>query len=150
MRVLVAVGFLVVIGVLAIAVLADYDPHDLVPTILISEFLTGFASFFFHAGARNVDLRRGSGQVHTALTLAVFSVVGVAIGVNIVLEISNAALTKLIGAHGDLARMIRGRACDGIDLTLCYGQTVANRSAPAESVPHVPLPPQPVSTPRTT
>jgi uncharacterized membrane protein YfcA len=80
-----------------ILLLAGFDPHDLVPSILISEFLSGFASFYFHTEARNVDLRRGSHHLRTALTLAVFSVIGVALGVAVAVSISKTALTRVIG-----------------------------------------------------
>jgi uncharacterized membrane protein YfcA len=80
-----------------ILLLAGFSPHDLVPSILISEFLSGFASFYFHSEARNVDLRHGSPHPRTAVTLAAFSVIGVVTGVAIAVNISKVALMRLIG-----------------------------------------------------
>ncbi len=80
-----------------VLLLAGYDPHQLVPTILVSEFLSGFASFFFHAEAGNVTLGKQSPHIRVAGTLALFSVIGVVAGVELALNISKEMLTRLIG-----------------------------------------------------
>jgi uncharacterized membrane protein YfcA len=74
-----------------------YDPLQLVPTILVSEFLSGFAAFFFHAEAGNISVRRGSTHVRTGLLLAACSVVGVAAGVQLALNVSKIMLNRIIG-----------------------------------------------------
>ncbi|NQU26654.1 MAG: sulfite exporter TauE/SafE family protein [Candidatus Marinimicrobia bacterium] len=74
-----------------------YDPLQLVPTILFSEFLSGFASSYFHHDTGNVDFTRRSKDFRTALLLALGSVVGVAIGVNIAVQIPTAILNIAIG-----------------------------------------------------
>ena len=80
-----------------VLLIVGYDPHQLVPTVLVSEFLSGFAAFFFHAEAGNVRPVRGSIHLHAASTLAVFSVVGVAVGVNLALSISKTVLMQIVG-----------------------------------------------------
>jgi len=80
-----------------VLLLAGFEPHQLVPTILVSEFLSGFASFFFHAEAGNVRLGRDSVHLRSAVLLALFSVVGVIAGVRLAVSISAATLTRLIG-----------------------------------------------------
>lgn len=74
-----------------------YDPLQLVPTILFSEFLSGFASSYFHHDTGNVDFTRRSKDFRTALLLALGSVVGVAIGVNIAVQIPTNILKISIG-----------------------------------------------------
>lgn len=74
-----------------------FHPLDLVPTILVSEFLSGFAASYFHHDSGNVDFRRGSKDLQVGLLLAVGSVVGVAIGVNLALEIPTKLLKLVIG-----------------------------------------------------
>ena len=80
-----------------VLLIAGYDPLQLVPTILISEFLSGFASFFFHTEAGNVSMKRGSIHIRVAATLALFSIIGVVAGVQLALNISKLTLTRLIG-----------------------------------------------------
>jgi len=79
-----------------VLLLFGYAPLDLVPTILVSEFLSGFAASLFHSEAGNVNLRRGR-HLKTAALLSVFSLVGVALGVELALRISRSLLTLVIG-----------------------------------------------------
>ncbi|MCF7824699.1 MAG: sulfite exporter TauE/SafE family protein [Candidatus Marinimicrobia bacterium] len=74
-----------------------YEPLALVPTILLSEFLSGFASSYFHHESGNVDFSRQSKDLRNAMLLALGSVVGVAIGVNIAIQIPTHILKLLIG-----------------------------------------------------
>jgi uncharacterized membrane protein YfcA len=80
-----------------VLLIAGYDPHQLVPTVLVSEFLSGFAAFCFHAEAGNVRPVRGSTHLHAASTLAFFSVVGVVAGVNLALGVPEIVLMRLVG-----------------------------------------------------
>ena len=59
-----------------------YEPLDLVPSVLFSEFLSGFAASHFHHDAGNVDLSPGGHESRVALLLALGSVVGVVTGVS--------------------------------------------------------------------
>lgn len=89
-----------------ILLLAGFEPHELVPTILVSEFLSGFAAFFFHAEAGNVRLDSRSVHLRSGMTLSVFSVVGVLAGVNLALNLSKIVLTRLIGGVILLAGLV--------------------------------------------
>lgn len=74
-----------------------FQPLELVPTILLSEFLSGFASSYFHHDSGNVDFSRRSRDSRIALLLALGSVVGVSIGVSIAVEIPTHLLKLFIG-----------------------------------------------------
>ncbi|MBU8869401.1 MAG: sulfite exporter TauE/SafE family protein [Gemmatimonadales bacterium] len=74
-----------------------YSPLQLIPSVLFSEFLSGFASSYFHHDAGNVDFSRRTKDSRIALLLALGSVVGVAIGVSIAVEIPAIVLKLLIG-----------------------------------------------------
>lgn len=74
-----------------------YAPLELVPTILVSELLSGFSASFFHHGAGNVDLSRGSGHLRSASILAACSVVGVLLGVELAFTLSKDLLKTVIG-----------------------------------------------------
>ncbi len=74
-----------------------FQPLELVPTILLSEFLSGFASSYFHHESGNVDFSRRSRDSRIALLLALGSVVGVSVGVSIAVEIPAHVLKLFIG-----------------------------------------------------
>lgn len=74
-----------------------YEPQDIVPTILLSELLSGFAASFFHNEIKNVELSfRGRDFVPAAI-LAGGSVVGVTAGVLVALNVPKAVLNLGIG-----------------------------------------------------
>lgn len=75
-----------------------YEPLQLVPSILFSEFLSGFASSYFHHDAGNVDLSRRSPEHRIALLLAVGSMVGVTVGVSFAVKLPTHVLKLAIGA----------------------------------------------------
>lgn len=74
-----------------------YEPLQLVPAVLFSEFVSGFAASYFHHETGNVDFSRGSRETRIALLLALGSVVGVAVGVNLAVQIPKNVLKLLIG-----------------------------------------------------
>lgn len=80
-----------------VLLLFGFDPLDLVPTILISEFLSGFAASFFHAEAGNVDFSRRGPHLRPAAALALCSMIGVMAGVQLALSVDKATLHLLIG-----------------------------------------------------
>jgi uncharacterized membrane protein YfcA len=77
--------------------LLGYAPPDIVPTILVSELLSGFAAAFFHNEIRNVDLRVGGEHFKPALLLAGGSVAGVSAGVFLAVSLPAGPLRMLIG-----------------------------------------------------
>jgi hypothetical protein len=74
-----------------------YGPSDIVPTILMSELLSGFTAAFFHNEIKNVDLVVGGRDMGPAFILAGGSVVGVAVGVFLALALPQNLLRMAIG-----------------------------------------------------
>jgi len=58
-----------------------YKPHDIVPTVLLSELLSGFTAAFFHNTVKNVELNLRGADFRPAAILAGGSIVGVTVGV---------------------------------------------------------------------
>jgi uncharacterized membrane protein YfcA len=74
-----------------------YHPLQLVPSILFSEFVSGFASSYFHHESGNVDFSRRTRDSRIALLLALGSVVGVSVGVSVAVQIPTMILKLVIG-----------------------------------------------------
>lgn len=83
-----------------------YQPLLLVPSVLFSEFMSGFASSYFHHDAGNVDFSRRTRDSRVALLLALGSVVGVAVGVSFAVRIPTFFLKLAIGVIITLAGVI--------------------------------------------
>lgn len=75
-----------------------YEPQDIVPTILLSELLSGFAAAFFHNEISNVELSFRGRNFFPAVILAGGSVAGVTAGVLIALSLPKAVLSMGIGS----------------------------------------------------
>lgn len=78
--------------------LLGYSPADIVPTILISELLSGFAASFFHHEIRNVELGFRGRHFKPAAILAAGSVGGVTAGVFLATALPTNYLRTLIGS----------------------------------------------------
>lgn len=75
-----------------------YEPLQIVPTILLSEFLSGLSASIFHSRAGNVDFTsKKSRHSKIAIVLALGSVFGVIVGVNLAVEIPVFILKLTIG-----------------------------------------------------
>lgn len=75
-----------------------YEPLQIVPTILLSEFLSGLSASVFHSRAGNVDFTsKTSRHSKIAIVLALGSVFGVIVGVNLAVEIPVYILKLTIG-----------------------------------------------------
>jgi len=74
-----------------------YQPLELVPTILFSELLSGFSASYFHHHSGNVDFSVRTRESRIAMLLALGSVVGVVIGVNLAIEMPAHILKLIIG-----------------------------------------------------
>lgn len=74
-----------------------YEPLQLVPTVLLSELLSGLAASFFHSRAGNVDFSRDSPHRRVAWVLSLASLLGVALGVYLALQVSGQTLKLIIG-----------------------------------------------------
>lgn len=77
--------------------LLGYDAHDIVPTVLMSELLSGFAAAFFHNEIRNVQLGFRGRDFWPAMVLAIGSVCGVSVGVALALNLPKTALNGSVG-----------------------------------------------------
>ena len=77
--------------------LLGYSASDIVPTVLFSELLSGFAASFFHHQANNVDFRLKGRDLRRALLLASGSVVGVSVGVTVAINVPKDLLRIVIG-----------------------------------------------------
>ncbi len=76
--------------------LAGFAPLDIVPAILLSEFLTGLAAGVWHHRDGNVNFFRDQRARNTALLLAVLSVVGTVAAATLAITISKHLLTGII------------------------------------------------------
>ena len=74
-----------------------YSPAEIVPTILLSELLSGFSAAFFHHHIDNVDLAPGGRDVGPASILASASVLGVTGGVFVAMRLPGEVLAVGIG-----------------------------------------------------
>ncbi len=64
-----------------ILLLMGFEPLQVVPAVLLSEFVTGFTAAFFHHSIRNVDFKPKSKDTKVAVMLSAFSIIGVIISV---------------------------------------------------------------------
>jgi hypothetical protein len=96
-----------------ILLLMGYEPTQIVPSVLLSEFLTGILAGVLHHEFGNVDLRPGSRPFKVALALAACSVVGtlaaVAIAVNVPTWMVKAYIGLLVLAMGISILLTIGR-----------------------------------------
>jgi uncharacterized membrane protein YfcA len=77
--------------------LLGYDAHDIVPTVLLSELLSGMSAAFFHNEIRNVELGRDGRDLIPAVILAAGSVVGVTAGVFLAVNLPRDVLNVGVG-----------------------------------------------------
>ena len=77
--------------------LIGYDAQEIVPTVLLSELLSGFAAAFFHNEIRNVELGLSGKDFKPAAILASGSIAGVTAGVFLALSLPKTALNIGIG-----------------------------------------------------
>ena len=77
--------------------LIGYEPAQIVPSVLLSEFLTGVLAGVLHHEVGNVSFKRGSRALKVALVLAACSVVGTLIAVVIAVNVPKWAIKTYIG-----------------------------------------------------
>ena len=80
-----------------ILLLVGYEPAQIVPSVLLSEFLTGILAGVLHHGFGNVNFKPGSRPFKVALALAACSVVGTLAAVFIAVNIPRWMLKTYIG-----------------------------------------------------
>jgi uncharacterized membrane protein YfcA len=77
--------------------LAGFEPLQIVPCVLLSEFATGLTSAIMHHRDGNVDLLRDPQARSTAILLSMLSVVGTLAAVFFALRVPKFWLTAIIG-----------------------------------------------------
>ena len=80
-----------------VLLLLGYDTGQIVPSVLLSEFLTGILAGILHQGLGNVSFKSGSRPFKVALALAACSVVGTLAAVFIAVNIPKWVLKTYIG-----------------------------------------------------
>jgi len=80
-----------------ILLLAGYGTTQIVPSVLLSEFLTGILAGIFHHGCGNVNLKPGSRPFRVVLVLAACSVVGTLAAVFLAVNVPGWVLKTYIG-----------------------------------------------------
>ena len=76
--------------------LAGFEPMQIVPAVLLSEFVTGLAAGVLHQRDGNVDFLRDRRVQRTAVQLSILSVIRALAGVALALQISKYWLTSII------------------------------------------------------
>lgn len=77
--------------------LIGYSPLEIVPAVLLSEFITGISAGFFHHKLKNVNLNMHSSDFKVAIALAACSIIGVIIAVFLAVNIPKKILKLYIG-----------------------------------------------------
>ncbi|MEJ2626968.1 MAG: sulfite exporter TauE/SafE family protein [bacterium] len=77
--------------------LFGYEPLQIVPAVLFSEFVSGITAGFFHHSLRNVNFSSKSQDTKVALVLSSFAVVGTIMAVFLAINLSPQILKIIIG-----------------------------------------------------
>lgn len=77
--------------------LLGFTPLQIVPVVLLSEFITGLVAAMFHHAYQNVSFRRDSLDSKVALTLAAIGVAGAIIAVSIAVRLPTWVIKVYIG-----------------------------------------------------
>lgn len=80
-----------------ILLLMGFEPLQVVPAVLFSEFLSGITAASFHHSVQNVNFKPHSKDTHVAIVLSVFSIVGVIIAVFLAIKLPSQILKIWIG-----------------------------------------------------
>ena len=80
-----------------ILLMLGFEPLQIIPAILFSEFVSGINSAFFHHSVRNVDLHPRSNNLRVALVLGGCSILGVIVSVFVAINIPKKLLILWIG-----------------------------------------------------
>ncbi len=80
-----------------ILLLMGFNPMQIVPSVLLSEFMTGISAGLLHQELGNVSFKRGSRSFKVTLVLAACSVIGAVIAVLVAVNIPEWLLKVYIG-----------------------------------------------------
>jgi uncharacterized membrane protein YfcA len=78
--------------------LLGFHPLQVVPAVLLSEFVTGLSAAFFHHSVRNVNFNPRSKDTKVAVVLSTFAVIGTVVSVIIAIKLPPHILKIWIGA----------------------------------------------------
>lgn len=81
-----------------ILLLMGFEPLQIVPAVLLSEFVTGASSAFCHHNLQNVNFKASSKDTHVAVVLSLFAVIGILAAVFLAVKLSPKILKIWIGA----------------------------------------------------
>ena len=77
--------------------LMGFSPYEIIPTILLSELITGFTAAYSHDQIKNVDFSFRGAHLTRALILIVGSLIGVIVGVFLTVNVDETIVRKAIG-----------------------------------------------------
>lgn len=80
-----------------ILLLMGFEPTQIVPAILLSEFVTGFNSAVFHHSTQNVNLKPSTNEGKVAIILALISTIGTVTAVIVALSLPSRTVKVIIG-----------------------------------------------------
>lgn len=78
--------------------LMGYHPLEIIPTILLSELITGFVAAYSHNQIKNVDFKFRGKHLNIALILIVGSTLGILGGVALMMSFNERVIKVIIGA----------------------------------------------------
>ncbi len=78
--------------------LMGFEPLQVVPAVLFSEFVSGLTAAAFHHSVRNVNFKPHSKDAHVAAVLAAFSIIGTVAAVLLAITLPGKVLKTWIGA----------------------------------------------------
>lgn len=81
-----------------ILLLMGFEPLQVVPAVLLSEFVSGITAASFHHSIENVNFKPGSKDTKVALALSAFAVLGTIIAVFLAVKLPAKTLKLWIGA----------------------------------------------------
>jgi len=80
-----------------ILLLMGFEPLQVVPAVLFSEFISGITAASFHHSIKNVNFKPRSKDTHVAVVLSIFSVIGTVIAVFLAIKLPAQILKIWIG-----------------------------------------------------
>jgi len=81
-----------------ILLLMGFEPLQVVPAILLSEFVSGITAASFHHNLKNVDFKPRSKDARVALVLSVFAIIGTVAAVFLAVKLPAKVLKIFIGS----------------------------------------------------
>ncbi len=80
-----------------VLLMIGFDPHQIVPAVLISQLIGGLLASFFHHKFKNVDFAMGGEHLKAAIALGVLSAAGAVASVFVAVNLSKFYLSLYIG-----------------------------------------------------